>query len=76
MGTYSHLSITELEALRVKLTTSLTDRLTSPTQASSNGRSVSYQQTTADIKREIESVNAELQRRQGGAATRGPIYII
>ena len=75
MGIYSHLTVTELEALRTKLSTSLTDRLTAPTRAGYNGRNVHFEQRVSDIRRELETVQAELARRQGGA-TRGPIYLV
>lgn len=75
MGIYSHLSVTELEALRSKLSASLTDRLTAPTSAGYNGRNVQFQQRISDIRRELESVQAELARRQGGVV-RGPIYLV
>ena len=75
MGTYSHLTETALAELRDKLVASLTDRLTAPTSASTNGRAVAYQQRTEDIRREIAAINDELATRQG-RTTRGPIHII
>ena len=75
MGIYSHLANEQLTALRDKLVASLTDRLTAPTSASTNGRAVAFQQRTDEIRREIEAVNAELAARQGNA-TRGPIHVI
>lgn len=54
---------------------SLHDRLTAPTSAAHNGRSVQYQQNVAEIRKEIATVSEELDRRSGGAS-RGPIYIV
>jgi hypothetical protein len=75
MGIYSHLTDTQLTELRGQLVASLTSRLTGPTSASSNGRSVAYAQQTTSIKREIEEVNTEIASRQGQALRR-PIYIV
>lgn len=75
MGIYSHLSETQLAAMRDKLVTSLTERLTAPTSASTNGRAIAFQQRTAEIRREIEAVNDEMSQRQG-LASRRPIYVI
>lgn len=75
MGIYSHLTIPALEELRDKLVASLTQRLTAPTSASTNGRMVAFQQRTEEIRREIVAVNDELANRQG-CATRRPIYVI
>lgn len=75
MGIYSHLTDTELTALRGQLVASHTARLTGPTSASSNGRSISYQQQTQSIKREIEEINAEIDQR-AGRTQRRPIYIV
>ncbi|WP_431113063.1 hypothetical protein [Variovorax paradoxus] len=54
---------------------SLQDRLTAPTLAAHNGRSVQYQQNVAEIRKEIAAVSEELDRRSG-AGSRGPIYIV
>jgi hypothetical protein len=75
MGIYSHLTETALAELRDKLVASLTQRLTAPTSASTNGRMVAYQQRTEEIRREITAVNDELANRQG-CATRRPIYVV
>lgn len=74
MGIYSHLGTDELTALRQQLVTSLTARLTTPTSASHQNRSVAYQQRTDEIRREIAAINDELAARQG-ARTRAPIYV-
>lgn len=75
MGIYSHFTDLQLTELRDKLVASLTDRLTAPTSASTNGRSVAYQQRTDEIRREIEAVNSEIATRQG-LSVRRPIYVI
>lgn len=75
MGTYSHLTNYALEELRDKLVDSLTQRLTSPTSASHNARSVAYQQRPEDLRREIAAINEEIATRQG-RTTRGPIHVI
>ena len=49
-------------------------RLTLPTTASGEGRSVQFGQAPADIERQLRAVNEELARRSGGV-TRGPIYL-
>lgn len=74
MGIYSDLTIEELQATRKRLRDSLHDRLTKATSASFEGRSAQYQQRTDDIRREIEAVGLELDRR-AGRVTRGPIYL-
>lgn len=75
MGIYSHLTTQALEELRDKLVASLTQRLTAPTSASTNGRMVAFQQRTDDIRREIAAVGDELASRQG-CSTRSPIHVI
>lgn len=75
MGIYSHFTDPQLTELRDKLVASLTARLTAPTSASTNGRSVSFQQRTDEIRREIEAVNAEVATRQG-LSVRRPIYLV
>lgn len=75
MGLYSHYTSPELEALRQHLMASLHDRLTGPTSATSNGRSVQFQQQTDTIRKEAAEVNTELARRSG-PADRRPIYLV
>lgn len=75
MGLYSHLTTDELTALRGKLLASLTDRLTGPTSVGYQNRSVAYQQSTADIRRELAAIGDELAARTG-SATRRPIYVV
>jgi hypothetical protein len=77
MGIYSHLSTDELTAKRDRLLAALESRLTGPSSVSSTGRSVGYQHANqaAEIRRELDAINAELSRR-GGAPARGPIYLV
>lgn len=81
MGIYSHHTVEELQAMRSRLSTSLMDRLTKPTSIGhSNGggaaRNAAYAQDTDKIKREIEAIGAEIDRRSGVRSARGPIYIV
>ena len=80
MGIYSHHTVDELKAMRSRLSASLMDRLTKPTRIGYNGgngagRNASYAQDSDKIKREIEAIGAEIDRRSGVPASRGPIYI-
>lgn len=75
MGLYSHFTVTELTALRDRLMASLHDRLTAPTAAASNGRSIQYQQSVDQIRKELADINVEIARRNG-QATRAPIYMV
>ena len=75
MGLYSHYTVNQLTALRDRLMASLHDRLTAPTAATSNGRSIQYQQNVEQIRKELADVNTEIARRNG-QATRAPIYMV
>lgn len=75
MGIYSHHTVHQLQALRDTLTQSLHDRLTKPTAASSGDRSARFDQQTAEIRKEIAAVCAELDARAGTSAHR-PIYMV
>lgn len=75
MGIYRHLTVEQLEANRDKLLSSLTERLTKPTSVGFEGRNVQFNQRTDEIRRELEAINTELDRRNG-VATRSPIYIV
>ncbi|MFZ7309780.1 hypothetical protein [Comamonas jiangduensis] len=74
MGIYSHLTTEQLQAKRDTYLAALEARLTLPTSASGEGRSVQFGQAPADIERQLRAVNEELARRTGGV-TRGPIYL-
>lgn len=74
MGIYSHLTTAQLQAKRDTFLAALEARLTLPTMASGEGRSVQFAQTPADLERQLRAVNEELARR-AGSATRGPIYL-
>ena len=74
MGIYSHLTTEQLQAKRDTYLAALEARLTLPTTASGEGRSVQFGQAPADIERQLRAVNEELARRTGGV-TRGPIYL-
>ena len=76
MGLYSHYTADELTALRSRLMAALHDRLTGPSGATTaNGRSIQYQNVTADLRKELADVNTEIARRNG-QATRRPIYMV
>lgn len=75
MGLYSHYSTDQLTALRDRLMASLHDRLTGPSAATSNGRSVQYQLQTDQIRKELADVNTEIARHSGQAVRR-PIYLV
>ena len=81
MGIYSHHTVDELQAMRTRLSASLMDRLTKPTSIGHSGgngasRNAAYSQDTDKIKREIEAMGAEIERRSGAPASRGPIYLV
>lgn len=75
MGIYSHYTAEELRALRDRLTHSLHARLTGPTAAGAGDRSIRFEQQTAEIRKEIAAVCAELDARAGTHAHR-PIYLV
>jgi len=75
MGIYSRSTDEDLQQQRAQLHAALIARLTQPTSAAHNGRSIAYQQRTDDIKREISAIDAELDRR-AGVRTGGPIYMV
>lgn len=75
MGIYSHQTTDQLTAIRDKLTNSLHDRLTAPTASSWGDRRIQFDQQTAEIRKEITAVNAELDSRNGTVARR-PIYLV
>ena len=75
MGLYSRSTDEDLQQQRARLFSALHDRLTQPTGAAVNGRSVQYQQRTDDIRRELAAIDAELDRR-AGVRTGGPIYMV
>lgn len=52
MGIYRHFTDAELQATRPRLMASLQGRLTAPTLAAHNGRSVQYQQNIAKIRKD------------------------
>jgi hypothetical protein len=75
MGIYRHFTAEQLEATRDKLLNSLTERLTKPTHVGYDSRTVQFNQRTDEIRREVEAINAEIDRRNG-VATRAPIYLV
>lgn len=79
MGIYHHYTVDELTALRDRLMASLHDRLTGPSAATTSGsggqRSVQYNTELAQIRKELDAVNAELARRNGQSVRR-PIYMV
>lgn len=75
MGIYSHNTTDQLTAIRDKLTNSLHDRLTAPTTSAWGDRRIQFDQQTAEIRKEIIAVTAELDSR-AGIVNRRPIYLV
>ena len=80
MGLYSHLSVEQVTAKRDAYMAALDARLTGPTSASHSAdgissRSVQFNADTKTLQRQIEQLNAELDRRSGRSARR-PIYLV
>ena len=75
MGIYSHLTNEQLTQKRDRLLDSLEQRLTGPTAASTQGRSVQYQQQTDAIRKELKDITGEIDARAGTASHR-PIYLV
>ena len=80
MGIYSHLTTEQLTARRDSYLAAIDARLTGPTQASHStdgvgARSVQFNADTTQLRRAIDDINAELQRRTGQPA-RKPIYLV
>lgn len=73
---YGHMTVSELESLRDRLLSALHDRLLKPTSAESSGHRVTFQQQPTEIRKALSEVNAELDRRNGCAPRRGPIYMV
>jgi uncharacterized protein YukE len=88
MGIYSHLSTEELTAKRARLVDALELRLTGPSRVAFAGNSSEfnhrvseYQQAIDHLRREINAINAELDRRGAsgsltGSNARAPIYLV
>ncbi|WP_295852019.1 hypothetical protein [uncultured Xylophilus sp.] len=77
MSIYSHFTDEQLVATRDQLSASLQARLTTPTSVGFNGRTASFQQQTSEIRKEIQAVTLEIDRRAGTSATaRAPIYLV
>lgn len=75
MGIYSHFTTEQLTAKRDSYLAALEARLTGPSAASSNGRSIQYQQDTRQLERQVAAINDELALRSGRASRR-PIYLV
>jgi hypothetical protein len=73
---YGHMTVAQLVAQRDTLQAAYTRALTGPTVAAGTGRRVEYAQNAAAIRRELESVIAEIARRCGKTPARGPIYLV
>lgn len=88
MGIYSHISTDELIAKRTRFVDALELRLTGPSRVVSGGnssefnnRSSEYQLAIDHLRKEINSINAELERRGAsgsvtGSNARAPIYLV
>ena len=80
MGLYSHLTTEQLTTRRDTYLAAIDARLTGPTQASHStdgvgARSVQFNADTTQLRRAIDDINAELQRRTGQQPRR-PIYLV
>lgn len=76
MGIYSHLSESELSALRDKLTQSLTERLTGVTVHANADKRVQWGENSVDqIRAALAEINAEIDKR-AGRNQRRPIYLV
>lgn len=75
MGIYRHYTEQQLTQMRDSLMTSLHQRLTGPTSASTGSRSVQFQQKTEEIRKELGLITEELDARAGVASHR-PIYLV
>ncbi|RYF53554.1 MAG: hypothetical protein EOO27_25880 [Comamonadaceae bacterium] len=70
MGIYSHCTDEQLTTLREQLIA----QLHGPASGSGHGRSIT-QRSTAEIRRSLNDIAAELASRNG-TALRGPIYLV
>jgi hypothetical protein len=76
MGIYSHLSESELSALRDKFTQSLTERLTGVTVHANADKRVQWGENSVDqIRAALAEINAEIDKR-AGRNQRRPIYLV
>lgn len=76
MGLYSRDTTDQLNTQRTALRDSLQKRLTQPTEIDHNGSRAQYAQRTSEIKREINAIDNELDRREGRTAQNRPFYVI
>ena len=74
-GHLRHLTDAGLQTAHARLMRSLQGRLTAPTLAAHNGRSIQHQQNVAEIRKELAAVSEELDRRSG-AGSRGRIDLV
>ena len=76
MGTYSHLTESQLVELRDKLTASLNDRLTQPAMQGWGDKRVQYDQAAVkELRASLHEVKAEIDNR-AGVNIRRPIYLV
>lgn len=71
---YGHMSDSELQALRDQLQAAWTNLLTGPTVSAGSGRRAEYQRSPGEVKRELQAVIGEIERR-ADRTLRGPIYV-
>jgi len=76
MSIYRHYTDEQLTTTRDQLIASLHGRLTGATSVGNNGRTAAFAQRPQDIRKEIEAVGAEIDRRAGRPSGRGPIYLV
>ncbi len=76
MGTYSHLTDSQLVELRDKFTVALNDRLTQPVAQGWADKRVQYDPAAVkELRSSLAEVTGEIDRR-AGRNQRGPIYLV
>lgn len=76
MGTYSHLTDSQLVELRDKFTAALNDRLTQPVASGWADKRVQYDPAAVkELRSSLAEVTSEIDRR-AGRNQRGPIYLV
>jgi hypothetical protein len=76
MGTYSHLTDSQLVELRDKFTSALNERLIQPAMQGQADKRVQYDPgAVKELRASLAEVTGEIDRR-AGRNQRGPIYLV